>query len=75
MSRKCKHPGCAKRPSFNREGEKARFCGDHKEDGMVNVKNKRCEMCDKRPNFNMEGEITARFCMEHKVDGMVNVVS
>ena len=28
---------CAKIPSFNMEGEKARFCSDHKEDGMVDV--------------------------------------
>ena len=56
MPSKCKHPGCAKGPSFNVYGEKARFCMTHKEDGMVNVKNKRCEMCTKQPSFNLEGE-------------------
>ena len=52
----------------------ARFCMEHKDIGMVDVRSKRCEMCTKRPSFNMEGE-KARFCGDHKEDGMVDVVS
>ena len=52
----------------------ARFCMEHKADGMVNVVSKRCEMCTKRPSFNLEGE-KARFCSDHKEAGMVDVVS
>ena len=75
-TRHCEHAECNKQPFFNHEGETtARFCGEHKEDGMVNVKSKTCENvnCKKIPVFNHEGETTARFCNEHKEDGMVDV--
>jgi hypothetical protein len=53
-------------------GERARFCGDHREVGMVDVKNKTCELCDKLPTFAMPGE-RARFCGDHREVGMVDV--
>ena len=38
LSKQCEHPGCTKRPHFNRPGEKTgRFCGTHK-DHMSMVK-------------------------------------
>ena len=44
---------------------------EHKEAGMVDVKNKNrtCERCGKQPIFNKEGEAKARFCAEHKEAG------
>ena len=41
--------------------------------GMVDVANKRCEMCTKQLVFNMEGEGTARLCGDHKDIDMVDV--
>jgi len=72
----CEASDCAKWPSFNAFGEKkARFCGAHKEDGMVDVMNKRwCleDGCSKRPAFNVEGE-KPEYCSMHKLEGMVDV--
>ena len=70
------HPGCTKRPQFNVEGQSSgKFCGAHKEPGMMNVMNKRCEHlgCTKQPKFNMEGNSSGKFCGAHKEVGMVNV--
>ena len=70
----CAHPGCTKQPSFNVLGCKAKFCAEHKEIGMVNVKTKHCEHpgCTKQPNFNVLGN-KPKFCAEHKEGGMVDV--
>ena len=53
------------------------FCSDHKSEGMVDVKSKRCctSGCTKRPSFNHPGEIGGVFCSEHKSEGMVDVKS
>ena len=70
--------GCDKQPTYNMRGEcKGRFCAEHKEPNMVDVKNKTCEMdgCDKQPTYNMRGECKGRFCAEHKEPNMVDVIS
>ncbi len=59
-SRRCAAEGCNKYPAFNLPGENtARFCGDHRQPGMIDVHNKRCafEGCQKRPTFNYVGEL------------------
>ena len=67
---------CSKIPTFNLPAETtARFCADHKEAGMVDVKNRTCESCSKRPTFNLPGGTRARFCADHKEARMVDVVS
>ena len=52
--------------------KKARFCKTHKEECMVDVISKQCELCDARPNFANPGQ-KARFCKTHKEEGMVDV--
>ena len=49
-------------------------CGHHKEDGMVNVKNKVCEYdgCTTLPSFNFPGATSGVRFGHHKEDGMVN---
>ena len=65
---------CDKQPAFNVSGEKkGRFCVEHKESGMVDVKNKKCELCEVIPHFNTRGEKKGRFCVEHREPGMVDV--
>jgi hypothetical protein len=75
MPKRCEYENCNKKPYFNLEGELApRFCSEHKDIGMVNVKKqKQCEKCTKQPNFNFYGEHVPRFCNEHRDHGMVNV--
>ena len=63
-----------KQPYFNVSGSNTgRFCSEHKEEGMVDVKNKTCEHlgCMKRPHFNITGLKSGRFCSKHKEEGMV----
>ncbi len=72
----CQHPGCKKQPNYNREGEtKALYCGTHKQEGMIDVKNKTCQHpgCRTQPTYNREGETNALYCGTHKHEGMINV--
>jgi len=78
-SRSCKEDGCEKRASYGTINEKAEYCATHKEEGMVDVKHKRCEgknadgtPCTTQPAFDIEGG-KGRFCKEHKEEGMVDV--
>jgi hypothetical protein len=75
MPRKCVEPTCNTEPSYNLEGEKAKYCGIHKLENMVNVKSKRCSQdnCNKQPIYNEEGETKALFCFNHKLENMIDV--
>ena len=68
---------CGKYATYNIRGKTARFCYEHKEPNMVNVKDKTCESdgCQTLPTYNIRGEIKARFCAQHKEPNMVNVKS
>ena len=55
----CRVDGCEIGASFNIEGEKKRlYCSNHKADGMVDVRNKKClhNGCEITPKFNIKGE-------------------
>jgi hypothetical protein len=72
----CEWTGCETRPVFNLKGEiKAKYCSEHKEINMVDVKHVTCESigCTKRPNFNLEAETKGQYCLEHKEPNMVDV--
>jgi hypothetical protein len=69
---------CDLQPAYNFDGEKSgRFCKQHKEDGMVLVKGKKCEnvQCTKKAAFNFESEAKAKFCKDHIEKDMVNIKS
>lgn len=38
----CENPTCNAQPSFNFEGLEPKYCENHMEDGMINVKNSKC---------------------------------
>ena len=72
----CIYENCETQPSYNKAGEKKGiYCGTHKLDGMVDVKNKKCiyENCETIPYYNKAGEKKAIYCVTHKLDGMVDV--
>jgi len=74
----CEDSMCFKRPTFsNEDDENARFCTDHKEIGMIDIKNKTCiyKGCRTRPTFNSPGESSAIYCLLHKQAGMIDVIS
>jgi len=72
---KCIADGCMKQPCFNFEGKIPKVCADHKEDGMVNLRERPCEKCSKKPVFNFPDVKKGRFCIDHKEEGMVDVLS
>ena len=54
----CKHEECKIRPVYNFEGEtKAIFCSEHKQEGMVDIKHKKCkyDWCFTRVSDKYEG--------------------
>ena len=64
------------RDSFNFDGIKApAYCKQHAEDGMVDVRSKRClhQSCVRHPSFNFDGIKAPAYCKQHAEDGMVNV--
>ena len=64
-----------KQPSFNYPGKElqAAYCGDCKEDGMVNLKSIKCKKCFlKQPSFNYPG-LKEQYCNNCKEEGMVNI--
>ena len=72
----CKYENCDRRSMYNFEGQKAKFCSLHREEGMINLnKFKPCsfENCKVRPNYNFIGEKIPLFCASHKNENMVNV--
>ena len=76
MQRKCLHPECTKQPVYGVPGTKiAQFCVTHRQDGMVNVKDKPCQHpeCTTRPNYGVPGTKIAKFCVTHRQDGMIDV--
>eukprot|EP00752_Nemacystus_decipiens_P003145 g2912.t1 len=74
--RRCEHSGCSKWPLYAFEGEKAKYCSQHKDEGMVDVRSRRCQepSCTRQPSFGFEHQ-KPRFCAAHKDVGMVDVVS
>ena len=45
-SKKCNEPNCETRPVFNYKGNKdGKYCVAHKKEGMINVKDKKCNSC------------------------------
>lgn len=57
----CEAPGCTLRALYNIPGQRgARFCNEHKEDGMVNANRRKCEHpgCTSTPYYNDPGNPT-----------------
>ena len=66
---------CDKKAYYNTPDSRSpRFCGIHREPGLVNVVCTKCTIdgCMKQPCFNFEGKIS-KFCADHKEKGMVNL--
>ena len=60
-------------PPFDNIGGKGRFCSIHKNDEMVNVRQKRCEYkdCDVSAGFDLPGK-NGKFCFTHKTEQMIS---
>lgn len=74
---RCKIKNCTvKRAIYGKPDEKPECCAKHKEEGMIDLKNKKCEFlgCNKQPSYNTSGE-KPKFCVEHKEKDMVDVIN
>jgi hypothetical protein len=71
----CIFKDCQSRPSFNFEGEKARYCSEHKCENMIDVHHRKCKHsgCKLTASFGVEGG-TNDFCSKHKKETMIAVV-
>ncbi len=75
MGKKCEYNDCDKYASYNVINEKPKFCFDHKQENMVNVKHKKCIKCNKIPYYNLPNQKIGLYCDEHKLADMVNIKS
>ena len=69
---KCGHDECNKQANFGIVDLSPQFCVTHKLDGMIDVKNPKCECLSSQPRWNFEG-LSARFCSKCKSGGMIEV--
>lgn len=76
---RCEVDGCKVSPSFNFPNSKeVRFCYDHRERGMINVRIGACNYLDEEgrrcksyKTHGVSGSNKAEFCRKHKLEGMV----
>lgn len=73
----CSVVECRTSKSFNYEGLRAEFCGQHKLEGMVNTKHELCDEigCNKQASFGLDTKNVRIKCGEHKTDDMINLKS
>lgn len=74
----CRKNNVDKFAVFNLPGEKRGLkCVEHKLDGMVDVKNKKCAGkgggCTTQPRFNTPGSSVAKYCVNCKEDDMIDI--
>jgi len=76
VSQLCNNKCCSKIPSYNFEGQSAKFCFEHKQENMILVRGKFCEFkdCKKLPHYNYINEIKPIYCGNHKLGDMINIV-
>jgi hypothetical protein len=66
---------CGKRPIFGFvEDKRPTSCSDCKENGMIDIKNKKCS-CGKRPFFGFPGDKRPTCCITCKKDKMIDIIS
>ncbi len=65
---------CGIRAIYNFEGNKFGIrCSTHRDIGMINVKDRKCQCGKHRSTFNFEDQTTAICCLECKQLGMIDV--
>lgn len=71
--RTCEKEGCPTTRHFGFDGEKARFCFYHKEEGMTNLSLRKCLECHRTASFGLLSTKVKEFCSEHKKEGHINL--
>ena len=76
----CGTIGCVRRPLFNFKGLRPRLCRQHKEENMINIKEKFCQHdgeggCENAAtHFHRGDKKSKKLCIDHKEDGMTIIV-
>jgi hypothetical protein len=73
MKASCGLCKCGKYAIYNFIGKRPAFCNYCKEDGMINVKDKKCNCGNGLKIYNYEG-LKAQFCSSCKKNDMINVI-
>lgn len=55
---------CSKTASYNYKGMPYQYCKNHKESDMVDVRNKKCEICDIRARYKLNNK---KYCKKHYI--------
>lgn len=63
---------CGKNPIFAMPGQVAKYCGQCKTEGMIDVVHKKCP-CGKKPVFNLPGHRPPICCSKCKTENMIDV--
>lgn len=67
----CQHLGCSSKSRYyDLPGGKGRFCTKHKEFGMIDVSNPKCEECETLASYGIPGNKKTR-CSRHRISGMI----
>ena len=69
ISNLCSNEKCRKNATYGFQNDvKASRCKTHAEDGMIDIKNKKCKLCSRQPTFGKRTKAT--HCFKHKTDDM-----
>ena len=71
----CQHEGCDKFSGFNVEGDKRKYCFEHKKDHMINVINNFCSYdgCNILASFGYEPIRARERCTTHQLPNMIQL--
>ncbi len=76
---KCKHTGCAKKPSYGHPSDKRpQYCKPHALTGMISrIVRNTCQNCNCKTaaSHGMELDVKPKYCAKHALPGMRNIVS
>ena len=72
----CSFDGCKKCPSYGYPDEKEKYCYEHAEEDMVNIKHRKCQQqdCTTIPTFNYPNLLPI-YCKKHSEIGMLDVTA
>jgi hypothetical protein len=79
MPKICMFENCKTQAAYNIVNNPSLYCGLHKKEGMVHVKNKserKCciePKCKKNPSYNFQGETNKLYCTHHKKENMIDI--
>lgn len=80
MPKKCEYQTetgtrCTKNAMYNIKDLKPLYCGEHRKNGMVNVRSYKCVCGKSQPNFGYKDDKTPRYCNKCKLEGMIDIKS